>query len=100
MVRGLEMFQQLDMPILGIVENMAWLELPGGERVHPFGQGGARKLAEARGVDLLAELPIDARLREAGDLGDPALALQGSTGQAVDAMAAAVAAKLGLGEPA
>ncbi len=97
-VRGLEMFQQLGMPILGVVENMAWLELPGGERMHPFGEGGARALAESRGVDLLAELPIDTSLREAGDSGQPRLGLEGPAAEALQALARAVAAKLPLTE--
>ena len=95
-VRGLEMFQQLDMPILGVVENMAWLELPDGQRMHPFGEGGARRLAEERGVPLLAELPLDPKLREAGDLGEPDLVATGPTGAAFDAMAKAVSAALPL----
>jgi ATP-binding protein involved in chromosome partitioning len=81
-VRGLEMFQQLDMPILGVVENMAWLELPDGSRIHPFGEGGARRLAQERGVPLLAELPLDPQLREAGDSGEPDLVAAGPTGAA------------------
>jgi ATP-binding protein involved in chromosome partitioning len=96
-VRGLEMFQQLDMPILGVVENMAWLELPDGQRMHPFGEGGARRLAAERGVPLLAELPLDPQLREAGDLGEPDRVVGGPTGTAFDAMALAVCAALPAG---
>ncbi len=96
-VRGLEMFQQLDMPILGVVENMAWLELPDGTRMHPFGEGGAKALAAERGVDLLAELPLDPALRVAGDTGQPGLEADGASAQAFDAMAAAVAGKLPAG---
>lgn len=97
-VRGLEMFQQLGMPILGVVENMAWLELPDGSRMHPFGEGGARQLAQERGVALLAELPLDPALRLAGDLGQPQLDLDSASGRAFAAMAAAVIAELPTGE--
>jgi len=93
-VRGLEMFQQLHMPILGVVENMAWLDLPDGSRMHPFGQGGARRLAEERGVDLLAELPLDPALRQAGDAGQPDLEAGSAAAKAFEAMASAVVAKL------
>jgi ATP-binding protein involved in chromosome partitioning len=89
-VRGIEMFQQLHMPILGVVENMAWLELPDGSRIHPFGEGGAAALATERGVPLLAQLPLDPALREAGDRGEPALDPAGATAQAFDSMAGAV----------
>ncbi len=93
-VRGIEMFEQLGMPILGVVENMAWLDLPGGERMFPFGQGGARKLAAERDIPLLAELPLDPQLRVAGDSGDPGLVVGGASGLAFDGMARAVAAAL------
>jgi len=75
-VRGLQMFEKLEIPILGVVENMAWYELPGGARDFPFGQGGARRMAEEAGVPLLAEIPLDGRLRLAGDTGQPDLPVQ------------------------
>ena len=48
-VRGIEMFRKLDVPVLGIVENMAWFDLPDGTRVHPFGTGGGKRTANATG---------------------------------------------------
>jgi ATP-binding protein involved in chromosome partitioning len=68
--KGLEMFRQVRVPVLGIVENMSYLEVSG--QRHPvFGQGGGRKLADAAGVPLLGEIPIDPRVAECGDAGDP-----------------------------
>jgi ATP-binding protein involved in chromosome partitioning len=48
-----------------VIENMAWLDTPGG-RLHPFGQGGARRFAEDAGLPFLGEVPLDPALREAG----------------------------------
>jgi ATP-binding protein involved in chromosome partitioning len=69
--RGLEMFRQLDIPILGVVENMSYLELPDGQKMDIFGSGGGKKLAEVTGVDFLGAIPIDSTIREGGDQGKP-----------------------------
>jgi len=71
-VRGVEMFRKLDVPVLGVVENMSWLELPDGSRMHPFGQGGGQKLADDYGVDLLGQIALDGEIRAGGDTGAPA----------------------------
>lgn len=68
-LRAIGMFQQLKVPLLGIIENMSFFELPDGSRQHLFGQGGARKLAEQRGVPFLGEMPLQVQLREQGDEG-------------------------------
>lgn len=69
--RGLEMFRSMDVPILGIIENMSFLEMPDGERIDVFGQGGGKKLAQAAGADFLGMVPIDPSVRMGGDQGVP-----------------------------
>ena len=70
--RAISMFKKLDVPILGLVENMSWMDLPDGSRTHPFGQGGGEATAEAYDVPLLGHLPFDARVCQGGDAGVPA----------------------------
>lgn len=71
------MFRQVRVPVLGIVENMSYLEAPGGGgRIDIFGQGGGRRTAELMGVPFLGELPLDPQIRIGGDSGRP-IALQG-----------------------
>ena len=71
--RGIMMFEKTHIPVLGIIENMAWLETPQG-RIHIFGQGGARRTAAAVGIPFLGELPIEIALRESADAGAPFVA--------------------------
>ncbi|EAQ49712.1 Mrp/NBP35 family ATP-binding protein [Leeuwenhoekiella blandensis] len=80
--KGVAMFQQesINVPVLGIVENMAWFtpeELPE-NKYYIFGKEGARNLAEDLDVRLLAQVPLVQSIREAGDVGRPA-ALQDDT---------------------
>ncbi len=69
--RGLELFRQLDVPILGVVENMSYLELPDGKKMDIFGSGGGEQLAKEANVDFLSAIPIDPSIREGGDKGKP-----------------------------
>jgi ATP-binding protein involved in chromosome partitioning len=63
--------------LVGVVENMSWLELPSGERMEVFGAGGGAIVAESlsrlvgAAVPLLGRIPLDTRVRESGDAGDP-----------------------------
>jgi ATP-binding protein involved in chromosome partitioning len=71
--KGLKMFEKVDVPVLGVVENMSYFvppDLPD-RRYHIFGQGGGRRIAEELGVDFLGEVPIDPRVVEGGDAGRP-----------------------------
>ena len=69
--RGLEMFRELNVPILGVVENMSYLEMPDGTRMDVFGTGGGQKLAEASKVPFLGQIPMDPAVRIGGDAGEP-----------------------------
>ncbi len=71
-VRGLEMFRKLDVPVLGVVENMSWYDV-GGTRLHPFGEGGGKRLAEEYEVELLGQVPLRDTIRAGGDGGRPAV---------------------------
>lgn len=75
--KGVAMFQKLNVPILGIVENMASFRCPhcGGE-THIFGHGGAGEEAERLGCPLLARLPLVPQLVAAADAGEPLLAIE------------------------
>jgi ATP-binding protein involved in chromosome partitioning len=65
------MFRQMNVPILGIVENMSYLELPDGTRMDIFGSGGGERLAEQSGVPFIGAIPMDPAVREGGDKGVP-----------------------------
>jgi len=71
--KGLRMFEKVQVPVLGIIENMSWFSPPDlpGRRYHIFGQGGGRRTALEIGVDFLGEVPIDPRIVEGGDKGRP-----------------------------
>lgn len=84
--RGLRMFQELEVPILGVVENMS------GEF---FGEGGGEKLAEATEVPFLGRIPMDARVRIGGDSGEPivSVAPDAPAAQAFEKLAQSVASR-------
>ena len=69
--RGLNMFKQLEVPILGVVENMSYLDLPDGTRMDLFGSGGGMQLAMGTNVPFLGQIPIDQNVRIGGDSGKP-----------------------------
>jgi len=76
--KGLQMFEKVGVPILGIVENMSYFT-PSDQpdrKYHIFGQGGGERVAKELGVDFLGEVPIDPRIAEDGDLGKPIVASQ------------------------
>ena len=74
--RGIAMFRRVNVPVLGIVENMSYFQCPHcGERSDIFGHGGARHEAERLGVPFLGEVPLDMEIREKSDAGLPVVAI-------------------------
>jgi len=73
--KGLAMFEKVNVPVLGILENMSYFTPPDlpDRRYHIFGQGGGERTAGELGVDFLGEVPIDPRIVEGGDRGRPIL---------------------------
>ena len=70
--KGLNMFKRVDVPVLGIVENMSFFLCPDcGSRHHIFGHGGARADSERLGVPFLGEIPLAMNIRETSDAGNP-----------------------------
>ncbi len=69
--RALAMLRRMDVPLLGLIENMAFLELPDGERSYVFGEGGAKRLAEKEQVPFLGEIPLDAEIGRSCESGTP-----------------------------
>src|SRR5215210_354111 len=95
--KGLNMFRKVDVPVLGIVENMSYFACPNcGHRSEIFAHGGARKEAERLGVEFLGEIPLDIAIRETSDSGRPVVATQpdGPHAAAYRAIAKAVHAQL------
>src|SRR5262249_37891243 len=74
--KGIAMFQRVNVPILGIIENMSYFIAPGGERVAIFGHGGGRAAAERTKIPFLGEVPIFMEIRVAGDAGVPVVVSQ------------------------
>ena len=94
--KGLNMFRKVDVPVLGVIENMSYFVCPHcGGRSDVFTHGGARRAAEAMEVDFLGELPLDMAIREGSDGGRPIVASdpQGPHAEAYGAIADAVWAK-------
>jgi ATP-binding protein involved in chromosome partitioning len=96
--KALNMFRKVDVPVLGIVENMSYFLCPHcGGRAEIFSYGGARRTAEKFGVDFLGEIPLDLMIREETDAGRPPVISHpdGLQAQCYLAIADAVVAKLG-----
>jgi len=81
--RGVRMFERVNVPVLGIVENMSYFCCPNcGQRSDVFGHGGARREAERLGVEFLGELPLKLSIRELADAGTPIVAAKPETEEA------------------
>ncbi len=94
--RGLQMFREVNVPVLGVVENMSYLSLPDGARMEVFGSGGGEKLAQAAGVPYLGGIPLDPAVRIGGDEGVPIVvsAPDSQAGKALRAVAEQLAARI------
>src|SRR5262245_2687886 len=95
--KGLAMFRKLNVPILGIVENMSYFVAPDtGTRYPIFGEGGGAKIANEFGVPLLGQIPLEMETRRGGDTGVPVVVGQPKSAQAeaFRTIAAAVTARV------
>lgn len=71
-VKGIAMFEKVEIPILGIVENMSWYKCPAcGHTDEIFSHGGGKRLAQEVGTEFFGDIPIDTRIRFGGDAGVP-----------------------------
>lgn len=96
-MKAITMFEKLDVPVFGIVENMSYFIAPDtGNRYDIFGHGGARDAAGELGIDFLGEIPIEPAVREAGDRGVPAVigAPESASTRAFEQIAGKIAARL------
>jgi ATP-binding protein involved in chromosome partitioning len=95
--KGIAMFQKVNVPILGIVENMSYFTAPNGERVEIFGHGGGREEAVRQNAAFLGEVPIFTEICEGGECGVPIVvsAPDHPAGQAFHQIAEAMRKKLG-----
>jgi len=95
--KAVGMFQGLNVPLLGVLENMSYFVCDKCQARHAlFGTGGGKRLAEAAGVPFLGEIPLETRVREAGDEGTPAaLDPESEAGRAFRALAQALWQRLG-----
>ncbi len=72
-LRGAKMFEKVQVPVIGVVENMSGFVTPKGERIDLFGTGGGQRLADELGVPLLGQVPLQPGIADSADEGKPAL---------------------------
>ena len=95
--KALSMLRRLNVPIIGLVENMSAFVCPHcGEATEIFGRGGGERFAEQHGVEFLGKVPLDITVRQGGDAGVPAVAQRdpGPAAQALEGVARLVAARM------
>ncbi|MFM8279462.1 MAG: Mrp/NBP35 family ATP-binding protein [Candidatus Limnocylindrus sp.] len=95
--KALAMFRRMNVPIIGIVENMSAFACPHcGDLTEIFGRGGAERLAKEEGIELLGHIPLELAVRQGGDAGIPTVAQRepGPAAQALKEIAGKVAARL------
>lgn len=80
--KGIAMFQKLNVPVLGIIENMSYFDTPTGQRIEIFGHGGGRAEAERQQIPFLGEIPIFTEIRLSSDQGVPIVVSEPNTAAA------------------
>ena len=96
-LKGLRMFEKLEVPILGVVENMGpYIDPQTGQKIVFFGEGGGKRMADRLQVPFLGSVPLDPHVREGGDAGKPIVANQADAvaAQALQQVARQVAARI------
>ncbi len=96
-MKAVAMFEKLDIPVFGMIENMSYFIAPDtGKQYDIFGHGGAQKAAEELGIDFLGEIPIEPAVREGADRGVPVVygAPETQSAKAIEQIAGNVAARL------
>ncbi len=88
--KAVNMFRRVNVPLLGLIENMSYYQLPDGSKDYIFGKGGGAAFARAQAIPLLGSIPVGGVIREGGDSGSPVVAGQPKSEQA-KAFAAAAA---------
>lgn len=76
--KSINMLEKVNVPVLGVVENMAGLVQQDGSILPLFGEGGGKKMAESFNIPFLASIPLDIEIRKGGDAGTPAVMVEGS----------------------
>jgi ATP-binding protein involved in chromosome partitioning len=72
-LRGAKMFEKVQVPVIGVVENMSGFVTPNGERIELFGSGGGQRLAAELRVPLLGQVPLQPGIADSADVGKPVL---------------------------
>lgn len=80
--RGARMFEKVEVPLLGVAENMAYFEAPDGSRQTLFGEGGGARTAQLLNTRFLGQVPLDTAIREGGDHGIPLMTAAGDSNAA------------------
>jgi len=96
--RGLYMFKQLEIPVLGVIENMSFLELPDGQIMEIFGSGGGEALANEAQAEFFGKIPLSSDVRVGGDTGEPIVISQPNSkaAEALIHISKLIAAKLSM----
>jgi ATP-binding protein involved in chromosome partitioning len=96
--RAVSMFKKMEVPVLGIIENMSYLEMEDGSLRRIFGEGGGEKLARMAGAPLLSNIPIDENIRAGGDQGEPVVIAdpKSAGAKSIAALAQSIAARMSM----